>query len=62
MDAIHLVHEKLKQFHLETTVGRLEDEMMFRDHKLPDSAFISSVKFEGIPILPPVVSVYILFQ
>ena len=56
MDALQMVHEKMQQFHLETAIGKLEDEIMFRDYKLPNSAFVSSIKFDGVPILPPVVS------
>jgi len=56
MDAEFAARSKMRQFELECTIRSLEHDMMFQQYKLPGSDFVSSIKYHGVPILPPVVS------
>ena len=50
------VQFKVRQFEMESTVRSIESDMLLKNCRLPDSNFVSAIKFEGVPILPPVVS------
>ena len=58
MDTESGMRIKMRQFGLESTICDLERDMMFKHGKLPSSNFLSVIKIDGVPILPPVVRIF----